>query len=66
MKTILVIPNGCCRFYPSCSVFAKEAIEKESLFRAAILIAKRVFKCNPFYSGGYNPIKEKIIRKVDK
>lgn len=46
----------CCRFYPSCSVYAMEAIDRLPLHRALLLIVWRVVRCNPFHSGGYDPV----------
>lgn len=47
-----------CRFEPSCSVFAVEAIEKHRLDRAFVLIVRRVLACNPFHPGGIDPVPE--------
>ena len=46
----------CCRFAPSCSEYAKEALEKHSFWRASYLIAKRMIKCGPWHRGGYDPV----------
>ena len=48
-----------CRFYPSCSEYAFEAIEKHGPFRGFYLAVKRIFKCHPFHKGGYDPVPEK-------
>ena len=45
----------CCRFYPSCSVYTIDAIEKDGLFIGMIKGIKRVLRCNPFSKGGYDP-----------
>ncbi len=44
--------GGQCRFYPSCSVYSREAIEKYGALKGALLGAKRVLKCHPFHPGG--------------
>ena len=45
-----------CRFYPSCSEYSKEAIEKYGLGKGAVLSLKRLLKCQPFHPGGYDPL----------
>jgi putative membrane protein insertion efficiency factor len=45
-----------CRFHPSCSQYAIEAYEKNSFMKGTILILKRLLKCNPFFSGGEDPV----------
>lgn len=49
-------PRGVCRFSPTCSVYAKEAISKHGVFKGGYLAAKRVLKCHPFHPGGYDPV----------
>ncbi|MBM3198285.1 MAG: membrane protein insertion efficiency factor YidD [Chlamydiae bacterium] len=44
--------GSCCRFYPSCSEYALEALYKHSLGKAVFLIIKRIAKCNPWCKGG--------------
>lgn len=46
-----------CKFYPTCSEYAKQAIEKYGVIRGCLLSIKRIFKCNPFSKGGYDPLK---------
>lgn len=45
-----------CRFYPSCSSYALEALETKPLFRALGMIAWRIARCNPLSPGGYDPV----------
>jgi len=45
-----------CRFYPSCSSYAIEALEKYGFFKGVFLAIKRIVKCHPFHSGGYDPL----------
>jgi uncharacterized protein len=47
-----------CRFYPCCSMYAVEALERHSLPRALWLIAVRLVKCQPFHPGGFDPVPE--------
>lgn len=42
-----------CRFTPTCSAYAMEAIEKYGVLRGSWLAAKRLLRCNPFYKGDY-------------
>lgn len=56
-KGLLVIPDGACRFYPTCTQYASEAVEKYPLYKAVCLIIWRIIRCNPFSKGGYDPIK---------
>lgn len=45
-----------CRFYPSCSNYAIEAIEVHGIARGSLLSAKRFCKCHPFNPGGFDPV----------
>ena len=50
--------NGVqCKYEPSCSEYAKQAIKKYGTKKRSILAAKRILKCNPFSKGGYDPLK---------
>ena len=46
-----------CKFYPTCSNYMIEAITKYGSLKGLYLGIKRIFKCNPFSKGGYNPLK---------
>lgn len=47
----------CCRFTPTCSAYAMEAIEKYGAWKGGLLAAKRLLRCNPFYRGSsYDPV----------
>lgn len=45
-----------CRFYPTCSQYTYEAIQKHGLFKGILLGTKRLLKCHPFHSGGVDPV----------
>jgi len=47
-----------CRFHPTCSEYAIQALERESLARAFILIFKRIIRCGPWHPGGIDPLPE--------
>lgn len=46
-----------CRFYPSCSQYALEAVQKYGALRGGCLALRRILRCNPFNPGGYDPVK---------
>ena len=45
-----------CRFHPTCSEYALEAVEKHGAAKGMLLAAKRVLKCHPYHPGGYDPV----------
>jgi hypothetical protein len=75
MKTILIYPflilikvyqtlispltPATCRFQPTCSHYAKEALEIHGLFKGGKLAIKRIFSCHPWGGSGYDPVPEK-------
>ena len=50
-----VLPRAC-RFEPSCSAYAEEALSRRALLPAIYLIVRRVLRCHPFHPGGYDPV----------
>ncbi|MBM9531025.1 membrane protein insertion efficiency factor YidD [Desulfoprunum benzoelyticum] len=47
----------CCRFTPTCSAYAIQAIEKYGVFRGSFLSLRRILRCHPFSEGGYDPVR---------
>ena len=45
-----------CRFHPSCSVYARDAIERHGVAGGIGLAARRLLRCHPFRPGGYDPV----------
>ena len=45
-----------CRFTPTCSQYAVEAIEKYGALKGGYLAFRRILRCNPFHKGGYDPV----------
>jgi len=50
--------GGACKFYPSCSKYAYEAIERHGVRRGFVLAMKRLGRCRPFTQGGYDPVPD--------
>ncbi len=47
---------GCCRFRPTCSEYALEAVEKYGALKGGYLALRRILRCHPFHAGGYDPV----------
>ena len=46
----------CCKFRPTCSQYALDAINKYGAFKGGIMACYRILRCNPFSKGGYDPV----------
>lgn len=53
----------CCRFTPTCSAYAIEALQKHGAFFGCVLSVWRILRCNPFCKGGYDPVPERLFHK---
>ena len=62
-KIISPLLGHNCRFTPTCSQYALEAIEKYGAFKGGLLTVWRILRCNPFAKGGYDPVPERKRKK---
>ena len=51
-----LLPSGC-RFTPTCSEYAMDAVRKYGAVKGSALAVRRILKCNPFHEGGFDPVK---------
>jgi len=50
--------GGACKFYPSCSNYAYEAVARHGALKGAVLAMRRLLRCRPFTKGGFDPVPE--------
>ncbi|RJE89921.1 membrane protein insertion efficiency factor YidD [Paenibacillus sp. 1011MAR3C5] len=65
-KYISPLKPPSCRFYPTCSAYALEAIEVHGAAKGAWLAAKRIGRCHPFHPGGFDPVPDKLPASGDR
>ena len=46
----------CCRFYPTCSHYAEQAIKRHGVVKGSYMSIRRVCRCHPFHAGGHDPV----------
>jgi len=56
-KFISPLKKPSCRFYPTCSQYAIDALGKYGALKGLFMAIKRILKCHPFHPGGYDPVK---------
>jgi len=56
-RNISPVKKPCCRFYPTCSEYALQAVTKYGSVKGTYLALLRLLKCHPFHKGGYDPLK---------
>ena len=62
-RHISPLKPSCCRFTPTCSAYAIEAIERFGAFKGTGLAIWRILRCNPWGGHGYDPVPEKKKKK---
>lgn len=58
-KYVSPLKPPCCRFTPTCSAYAIEALQKRGVIVGSLLAIWRILRCNPFSRGGYDPVPER-------
>jgi putative membrane protein insertion efficiency factor len=58
--------GGNCKFYPSCSHYAQEAIERHGARRGFVLAMKRLGRCRPFTQGGFDPVPDEAVAETGR
>ena len=61
-KYLSPLKSTKCPYFPTCSQYGLEAIQKYGALKGGLLAAWRILRCNPFCKGGYDPVPEKGLR----
>ena len=56
-KYISPLKRPCCIYYPTCSQYAIDAIQKYGAFKGGFMSIKRILRCHPVHEGGYDPVE---------
>jgi len=59
-KVVSPVLPSACRFHPTCSRYAADAIERHGSFRGVLLAAKRLARCHPWHPGGFDPVPDRV------
>jgi len=63
----LLTPRGTCKYHPSCSAYALEALRELGLVRGSIVAAWRLLRCNPWSHGGVDHVRDRgLFRQAEK
>jgi len=57
-KTISPLLPPSCIYTPTCSAYAEEALQKHGAVKGSVLAVKRILRCHPWHTGGYDPVPE--------
>ena len=60
-RTLSPLLGPRCKYYPSCSEYAVQAIGRYGILRGSVLATWRLLRCNPFSHGGYDPVSEQTL-----
>jgi putative membrane protein insertion efficiency factor len=55
-----------CKYYPTCSAYAVDAVREFGVLRGAVLAGWRLLRCNPFSDGGYDPVENQTLFKRER
>ncbi|MCK1976109.1 membrane protein insertion efficiency factor YidD [Jeotgalicoccus huakuii] len=65
-KNISPMSPPTCRFYPTCSNYAIDAINEHGAIKGSYLATRRILKCHPFHEGGFDPVPINTKKKKSK
>lgn len=65
-RAISPLTGPKCKFYPTCSQYGIEAIERFGAFKGFFMTLWRILRCNPFSKGGYDPVMEKKDKRKNR
>ena len=65
-RAISPLSRPCCKYYPTCSNYGLQAIERFGALKGGLLTLWRILRCNPFSKGGYDPVPEKKEKRKRK
>ena len=60
LKQILLGPSSGCRFYPTCSHYARESLRRHGIVAGSVLTVRRIMRCHPFRAGGLDPVPDAL------